>query len=209
MRNFITHNELYAERRIANFEQLYIQVEAHLENPEQYNLPPGFMHFEALPKISEMTELQLREEIRRRVRTDLLKLPPFEERPPVPNINTGSQIPSDEFLLRERLHDLRDESNGVPLINSRLVHDQTNFWRTNRTTVRPEERRRRMETAPNANFEDEIAQAFGEISLHEESSSPPQPLPPVQFLTSPVKHAPRPVVKPQPYRHHKGKLNGG
>ena len=98
MRNFIAHNELYAERRIANFEQLYIQVEAHLENPEQYDLPPGFTHFEALPKISEMTELQLREEIRRRGRTDLLKLPPFEERPPVPNINTGSQIPSDDQI---------------------------------------------------------------------------------------------------------------
>ena len=90
MRNFIAHNELYAERRIANFEQLYIQVEAHLENPKQYDLPPGFTHFEALPKISEMTELQLREEIRCRGRTDLLKLPPFEERPPVPSGGASS-----------------------------------------------------------------------------------------------------------------------
>ena len=41
MRNFIAHNELYAERRIANFEQLYIQVEAHLENRNNTTFHPG------------------------------------------------------------------------------------------------------------------------------------------------------------------------
>ena len=39
--NFIAHNELYAERRIANFEQLYIQVEAHLENRNNTTFHPG------------------------------------------------------------------------------------------------------------------------------------------------------------------------
>ena len=81
------------------------------------------------------------------------------------------------------------EQGGTPLINSQLVHDRNIMWQSNQTTDRPEERHRRMETALNANFEDEIAKTFGEISLHEDYSSPPAPLPPLpptQLSSSPV-----------------------
>jgi len=99
--SLLIFNQNNPECQFENVELVVQQVEAHLNDPSKVNLPPRFENFNSLPKVVNMSEEEIIDEMQRRCRSDLAI--------------TGRTGSEDLNILRERLRQLRDDSFGCPI----------------------------------------------------------------------------------------------
>ena len=99
--SLLIFNQNNPECKFENIELVVQQVEAHLNDPSKVNLPPRFENFNSLPKVVNMSEEEIIDEMQRRCRSDLAV--------------TGQTGSKDLNILRERLRKLRDDSFGCPI----------------------------------------------------------------------------------------------
>ena len=108
------------------------QVEKSVQDPSRF-LPENWISFDELPKVCEMNRLQLVEEIRIRGFSSKLELP-AERKRIRDTISKRLYLPIDEDILRETLRDLREQSNGAPMIRSLVTPTKNHIWYRNAST---------------------------------------------------------------------------